>query len=64
MNLACKAVLEKVTDMNCASEEPGVAAVTYAPVSTFCESIEKDPIAVIRNVVRIVSDCFSHYSLS
>lgn len=64
MNLACKAVLDNITDMDCASEESDVAAVTYVPANTFCETIEKDPIAVIRNVIRIVSIYFSHCTLS
>jgi hypothetical protein len=51
VNLACKAVLDKVTDMSCAGKEADVTAVTYAPASTLCGTFEKDPIAVIRNVV-------------
>jgi hypothetical protein len=59
VNLACKAVLEMITDMDYASEESDVAAVTYnIPTNTFCENIKKDPIAVICNVVQIVSTYF------
>jgi hypothetical protein len=51
--------------MDMASEESDVAGVTYdAPDNTFCETIEKDPIAVIHNVVRIVSTYFSPSILS
>jgi hypothetical protein len=38
--------------MDMASEESAVNAVTYdVPTSTFCKVIEKDPIAVICNVI-------------
>jgi hypothetical protein len=53
VNLVCKAVLETVTDMDNASEEDDVAAVTYNNVLTdpYGEAVEKDPIAVICSVV-------------
>ena len=61
MNLACKAVLETVTDMDYASEED-VTTYNNEPTDPYGEAIEKDPIAVIRSVVRIVSTYFSHFS--
>ena len=64
MNLACKAVLEKVTDMDCAGEESDMTIATYAPAGTFDANIINDPIAVICNVVCIVSNHFLTCSLS
>ena len=64
MNLACKAVLEKITDMDCAGEESDMTIATYVPAGTFGANIINDPIAVIRNVICIVSNRFLTCSLS
>jgi hypothetical protein len=46
------AVLDTITDMDMASEESAVNVVTYdVPTNTFCKAIEKDPNAVIHNVI-------------
>ena len=64
VNLACKAVLEKVTDMNCAGDESAVTMTAYAPANTFDPPINNDPIVMIRNLIRTVSNCLSYCSLS
>ena len=48
MNLACQAVLKSITDMDFAAE----GAADYVPATA---GGERDPIAMIRTVVRVVS---------
>ncbi|KAH8993548.1 hypothetical protein EDB86DRAFT_2805547, partial [Lactarius hatsudake] len=57
VNLACKAVLGAITNMDLANEDSDITAVVhddYAPTNDFGEAMSKDPIAVIHNVVRII----------
>ena len=57
MNLACKAVLGAITNMDFAHQDSDVAVVTHdhTPADCFDEAIAKGPVAVIRTVIRIIS---------
>lgn len=57
INLACKAVLRAITDLDLAHEN----AVDYVPVGvnaqSFLDALKRDVIAIVRTLVRKVSQC-------
>jgi len=57
VNLACKAILGEITNMGYANEDLDITEVVHDNWSAenFSAAISKDPIALIRTVIRLVS---------
>lgn len=55
MNLACKAVLGAITDMDFAAPEAADFVPPAAGARTFLDAINRDPVATVRTTVRVVS---------
>jgi hypothetical protein len=54
VNLACKAVLGAITDMDFAAPEAGDFVPLDAAAVNFLDAVERDPVATIRTTVRVV----------
>ena len=55
VNLACKAILKAITDMDFATENANEFVPDGPSATTFVDAIDRDPIATIRSVIRAVS---------
>ncbi|KAJ7904012.1 hypothetical protein B0H13DRAFT_2025471, partial [Mycena leptocephala] len=54
VNLACKAVLGAITDMDFAVPEAGDFVPFDAAAVNFLDAVERDPIATMRTTVRVI----------
>lgn len=60
VNLACKAVLGAITNLNFASQDapdfiPSAPPGPRTEAQSFMDAIDRNPIATVRTVVRVVS---------
>ncbi|KAJ6560605.1 ribonuclease H-like domain-containing protein, partial [Mycena vulgaris] len=54
VNLACKAVLGAITDMDFAASESADFVPRPADAATFLDAIARDPVATVRTTVRVI----------
>lgn len=55
VNLACKAILEAITNLkNVAETAPNIDPTFQIPARSLYEALERDPISLIRSLIRAV----------
>ncbi|KAJ6614682.1 hypothetical protein B0H10DRAFT_1802927, partial [Mycena sp. CBHHK59/15] len=54
VNLACKAMLREISDMDFAAKGPADFVPPQVQAATFMDVIEQDPVATVRTVVRVI----------